>query len=140
MIRTIKNSNTNRIIGILVNGKRYSLGKDVCHALSIEENLIAKKDKALKERALKIKSELEEQDFFGECINIKLKVRFNSDNTINSSKTVVDFVEDLPEKDKQFAMEMLEDFVEALNEAQEKRSEMMNSKFKDDCLNTDDVA
>ncbi len=140
MIRTIKNSNTNRIIGILVNGKRFSLGKDVCHALRLEEEIIAKKEKDLKEQALRIKEEIEERDFFGECISIKLKVRFNSDNTVNSSKTIVDFTEELPQKDKDFVMRILEDFVEALNEAQEERVKVLNSKLEGAYLGSDDVA
>lgn len=140
MIRTIKNSNTNRIIGILVNGKRFSLGKDVCHALRLEEEIIAKKEKDLKVQALKIKEEMEERDFFGECISIKLKVRFNSDNTVDSTKTVVDFTEELSKKDKGFVMRILENFVEALNEAQEERTKVMNSKLQGSYLDSDDVA
>lgn len=140
MIKTIRNSNTNRVVGIQVNGKRYSLGKDICHALGLEEELICRKSKELRNETLKIKDEIEKKVFLGEALSLKVKIKFNSNNTINGSESIVDFIEDILDEDREFALRILEDFVDALNEAQEKRSKLLTERLKGSYSDYEDVA
>jgi DNA-binding protein YbaB len=140
MIKTIRNSNTNRVVGILVNGKRYSLGKDLCHALNIEEELMLKQSKKLQKDTLSIKNNLEEQEFIGSGESLKVKLKFKSNNTINVGETVVEFLENISTEEKDYMMEILEDFVNAINEAQCKRSKLLTAKFKNTTLNLDESA
>lgn len=140
MIKTIRNSNTNRVVGILVNGKRYSLGKDICHALGLEEELMCRKSKELRDETLRIKDEIEEREFLGEALSLKVKIRFNSNNTINGSESIVDFTNDIPKEDRDFALGILEDFVDALNEAQERRTKLLAERLKGSYSDFEDVA
>jgi hypothetical protein len=130
MIKTVRNSNNNKVVGISVNGKRYSVSKELCHALSREEEAIKRKAIQLKEKAESLNSKIENKFYEGVSHEFDLKFKFNSDNTVNSEECVVTFNKEYSQEDRDFILMILVSFTEGLNQAQRKRTIELNRQLK----------
>lgn len=130
MIKTVRNSNNNKVVGISVNGKRYSVSKELCHALSREEELTKRKAIQLKQKADQLNSEIRNKYYEGEGIPFDLKLKFNTDNTVNGNESIVTFNKEYSQEDREFILMMLECYTDALNEAQLKRTKELNAQLK----------
>jgi len=132
MLKTLRDTN-NRVVGIVINNKKYSLPKEVCLALGNEESLAIKKAKEASAGINEIKSSLAKEYFQGFSRNMNIEVQFDSDNQINFMTGKIDFVgsfSNLNEEQRRFALEVIEAFIFSLNNAIEAHMSQAKSSLK----------
>ena len=141
MIKTVRNSNSNKVVGISVNGKRYSVSKELCHALSREEEATKRKAIQLKKKADQLSSEIRNKFYQGTSIPFDVKLKINPDNTINGHESIITFNREYNQNDREFILMILESYIDALNEALQKRTEELNNQLKNSYLSIEkDIA
>ena len=140
MIKTVKNNKTNRIIGISINGKRFSVNRDVCLALSLEEELLKRKVKEIKTEIKSIKTSLTEKQYVGNSELFKFSLKFDQDGLIDGAKSLVNFVNDHTQDERSQVIGLLESFIDAFNDAQRKRVQDLNGTLKDTYCKLDKVS
>lgn len=121
MIKLLKNKKSNKVKGVLVNGKKFSVSKDLAHALALEEELVISQGKKVVEDVQDIRDELEVKSYFGESPSMVVDVMFDKFNRIISKKSKVEFRKNIPEEFKSSFFELIEDFILSLNRASYKR-------------------
>lgn len=118
MIRLIRNTNNNKVVALMVNGKQFSISKDLGHAISLEEDASNKEAKELRLKVKEIEKSIKQKAYVTESSSLKLKVYFDEINRVVSDKTAIEFKEEMDESFKEQFFDILEDFILALNIAQ----------------------
>ncbi len=131
MIRVIRNTKTNRVVALQVNGKKFSVSRDLGHALSLEEDANLEQSQELVKKAQKTQKAINDKSYVGESSQMKLKVNFDEMNRIDSKKTVVEFKKELDSNSKEIFFGLIEDFILSVNRAQYKRHLDYCSSVKD---------
>ena len=121
MIRLIRNRKTNKVTSLLVNGKKYSVSKDLAHALGLEEQLNNQESEKMALKAKEVKKSLDKKKYLGESSSLKLSVQFDEMNRVKSNKTILEFQKDFDPHFKELFFEVIEDFILSLNRAHYKR-------------------
>lgn len=119
MLKTLRDSNR-RVVGIVINNKKFSLPRDVCLALGIEEDQVICKAKEANEKLKTLKLELSNTYFQGFSRNLQIEVQFESDNSINFQTGKIEFIGDwanLTPESRKFGIELINGFILALNSA-----------------------
>ena len=133
MIKTIRN-NSNTVVGILINGKRFSLPREVCHALSCEELNEKKRLEKVGESTEVAKRKLLTNSYFGESGGLRIQINFNEDKTINTEMGRVEFVNEmklLHEKERALCLRTINNLLEAINDATTSHNNDLKSIMKD---------
>lgn len=117
MIRVIRNTKTNRVVALQVNGKQFSVSKDLGHALALEEENNFKESKELASKAKEIQKSINQKSYVAESATLKLKVCFDEMNRVVSNKTALEFKKSVEPDFKSKFFEVIEDFILALNRA-----------------------
>ena len=131
MIRVIRNTKSNKVVALQVNGKKYSVSRELGYALSQEENANLEESKKLVEKAKATHQCINNKSYFGDSSKLKLKVSFDEMNRIESKKTVVEFKEGVDSNSKEIFLNLIEDFILSVNRAQYKRHLDYCSSVKD---------
>ncbi|PIK15096.1 hypothetical protein [Halobacteriovorax sp. JY17] len=121
MIKLLKDSKSNKVKGVLVNGKKFSVSKDLAHALSIEEGQVIKEGKRVSNEVEELKEELEVKNYYGDSPTMLVDITFDKLNRVMSRRSRVEFKKEIPEEAKESFLFLLEDFLLALNRASYKR-------------------
>lgn len=130
MIKIIRHNKNNKVIGIEVNGIRYSLSRDVCHALHIEELKSKQQSKNLEKKLSGIKGESSSKTYCGSSNDLSLEVQFDELGRVESSKTKIEFKRSLDQKSKDEYISLLESFILSVNRALYKRNMDMSKEVK----------
>jgi len=131
MIRVIRNTKSNKVVALQVNGKKYSVSRELGYALSQEEDTNLEESKKLVEKAKTTQQFINNKSYFGDSSKLKLKVSFDEMNRIESKKTVVEFKEGIDSNSKEIFFSLIEDFILSVNRAQYKRHLDYCSSVKD---------
>ena len=123
MIKVIRNTKSNRVVALSVNGKQFSISKDLGHAISLEEVANNKEVKELRAKAKSIERTIKQKSYISDAPSLKLKVSFDELNRIVSNRTSIEFKENLDNPFKEKFFEILEDFILAVNIAQYHKSQ-----------------
>lgn len=129
MIRVIRNTKTNRVVALKVNGKQFSVSKDLGHALAQEEEFNIKESNLMVKKAKEIEQSLKDYCYVTESKRLKLKIHFDSLNRIVSKDTAIEFKESLSQSFKEKFFEVIEDFILAVNIAQYKKHQDYKKKI-----------
>jgi hypothetical protein len=140
MIKTIRNSNTNRVISISINGKRYSISKELCNALSNEEERSRRENEKIKAEAKQLSSELEDISYVEQNENLRISLKFYSNNTINDNESSIEFLDASFKTGKREALSSINDFVEIFNHIQLKRNKSYEEKVISKLKREDEAA
>lgn len=130
MIKLIRDTKTNKVTALNVNGKQFSVSRDLGFALSQEDEATILKSRELIEKAKFTQTELKSKSYIGDSKRLKLKVNFDDLNRINSKGTLIEFKQDIDSDLKQSFFELLEDFILSVNRAQYKRHLDYTSSIK----------
>ncbi len=137
MIRLIRNAKNNKVVALKVNGKQFSISKDLGHAISQEEFSNNKEEKELRTKAKEIERTIRQRAYVTESPSLKLKVYFDEMNRIVSDKTAIEFKNDVDESFKEQFFDILEDFILAVNIAQyHKNQDYKESVIKSGIMRT----
>jgi hypothetical protein len=132
-IKTLYGKNK-KLVGLAINGKQFMLNKEVCNALRMEE-LRSKRDlKLATHEAGLAKKELEKESFFGESPLMDIEVSFGETNQVNSKTARVEFkgkLSEIHEGKRLEYTELLENFLQALNQASEGHQEKIQKAIKE---------
>jgi len=121
MIKLLKDKKSNKVKGVLVNGKKFSVSKDLAYALALEEEFVISQGKKVVEDVQEIRDELEIKSYFGESPSMVVDVMFDKFNRVISKKSKIEFRKNIPEEFKSSFFELIEDFILSLNRASYKR-------------------
>lgn len=117
MIRVIKNTKSNRVVALQVNGKQFSVSKDLGLALAFEEEKNFKESKELASKAKEIQESIKQKSYVAESASLRLKVCFDEMNRVVSNRTALEFKKAVEPGFKAEFFEVVEDFILALNRA-----------------------
>lgn len=131
MVRVIRNKKTKKVVALQVNGKEFSVSKDLAHALSLEEESNLKESREIFSKAQEIKKSINKKTYITESSSLKLKVCFDEMSRVVSNKTALEFknIEDPVFKTKFF--EIVEDFILALNKAHYQKHLELSASVRD---------
>lgn len=121
MIRVIRNTKTNRVVALQVNGKKFSVSRDLGYALSQEEDANLEQSKEMVGKAKNTQRTISNKSYFGDSDQIKLKVGFDDMSRIDSKRITIEFKKDIDLKSKEVFFSLIEDFILSVNRAQYKR-------------------
>lgn len=123
-IKTLKNKN--RVVGLCINGKNFMLDKQICHALTVEEQRVQNHLSEASNDISQLKSVLDSSFFVGESdlLNVAVKFRDNGEIDVNSAQVEFKSI-GLSDNENQQAVKLLESFLKAINcSIQKQRSEL----------------
>lgn len=121
MIKLLKDHKSEKVLGLVVNGKKYNLSRDICHALYIAEKSASNLALREKKRLTEASADLEHRSYIGESKNLKIMLSFDGAFKINSSMSRVEFKTEMPPDDKKSILKHLNEFLEAFNMASQRR-------------------
>lgn len=130
-IRTLKNGN--RVVGLSISGKNFMLDKQVCHALSMEEDRVNSEVKSVQSCIQRFRKELSTKFFQGSSGSINVSLKFNEGGDVDTVSAQVEFKENLlniSEEKKAEYVQLLEDFLKAHNEAVLKHKTVIENQLK----------
>lgn len=136
MIRIMRNSKNNKVAGVMINGKQYSVSKDLGHALAQEEESSLTENRVLGEKAKSIQNEIINKKYIGESSLFRLQVCFDEMNRIVSKNTAIEFKGNVAPFVKEQFLKLIEDFVLSVNRAHYKRHLDYSSSVKSLSFNT----
>jgi hypothetical protein len=121
MIRIIK-GNAHKVIGLQVNGKNYSVAKDLGAALALEEKANIEATLRAEKLFLELSNLIKDKVYVAEVDSLKIEAQFDSSGRIDGQKTLIEFKKDLSSISKKELLRILDDFVLALNRTQYQRN------------------
>lgn len=131
MLKTLRDSNK-RVVGVEINHRKFSLPKEIGHALGLEEDLCIKKAREASAKIADIKKHLSETTFFGEARCIRTSVQFHANSQINTLTGKIEFLNDLKTLDatqKQLCLEVVNMLLIAINQAIDEHTKMAKAEL-----------
>ncbi len=131
MLKTLKNAN-GKVTGLLINNKKFSLSRDVCHALSFEERNVQMGSQIAINDIKAAKKELENKTYRGETDNLGIEIQFNEAKEIIAKNGNVDFGGkfETDQKTRKLFMDLLEHFVKCINTCNRNHSLDVETRVK----------
>lgn len=130
-IRTLKNGS--KVVGLSISGKTFMLDKQVCHALSMEEERTNSEVKSVQSCVQNFKKELSTKFFQGTSEAISVSLKFNEGGDVDTVSAQVEFkgsLSEIPDEKKAEYVGLLENFLKAHNEAVLKHKNIIEIKLK----------